>query len=94
MSIREESEKSRNARVASAGVRTVSLLLATSISPRTLGPTGRPIDTNRIAGVIGVPEIRFETPATAISTSAHDGQGRIHVPNLGRRQHPVVIQLE
>ena len=34
------------------------------------GPTRSPIETNRIAGVIGDPEIRFETAATAISASA------------------------
>ena len=68
--MREASEKSTSASVASASARTVELVLAMSISSRTLGPTRSPIETNTIAGVIGDPDSRFETAATAISASA------------------------
>ena len=66
----EASEKSTSASVASASARSVELVLAMLISSRTLGPTRSPIETNTIAGVIGDPESRFETAATAISASA------------------------
>ena len=69
-SMREASEKSTSASVASASARTVELVLEMSTSSRTLGPTRSPIETNRIAGVIGDPDSRFETAATAISASA------------------------
>ena len=69
-SMREASEKSTSASVASASARTVELVLEMSTPSRTLGPTRIPIETNRIAGVIGDPESRFETAATAISASA------------------------
>jgi len=68
--MREASEKRTRARVASASARTVELVLSMSIPSRTLGPTRSPIETNRIAGVIGVPDSRFETVATASSASA------------------------
>ena len=50
--------------------RTVELVLAMSTSSRTSGPTRIPIETKTIAGVIGVPDSRLETAATAISASA------------------------
>ena len=50
--------------------RAVELVLSMSIPSRTLGPTRSPIETNRIAGVIGDPDIGFETVATTISASA------------------------
>jgi hypothetical protein len=68
--MREESEKRTSASVASASARTVELVLSMSIPSRTLGPTRSPIETNRIAGVIGDPDTGFETAATAISASA------------------------
>ena len=67
---REASEKSTSASVTSASARTVALVLSMSIPSRTLGPTKSPIETNRIAGVIGDPDRRFEMPATATSASA------------------------
>ena len=69
-SMREASEKRTNASVASASARTVELVLEISIPSRTLGPTRSPMETNRIAGVIGDPDSRLETAATAISASA------------------------
>ena len=69
-SMLEASEKSTSASVASASARSVELVLAMLISSRTLGPTRSPIETNSIAGVIGDPDSRFETAATAISASA------------------------
>ena len=67
-SIREASEKSTSASVASARARTVELVLEMSIPSRTWDPTRRPIETNMIASVSGVPETRFDTAATAIRT--------------------------
>ena len=69
-SIRDASQNSTSASVASASVRTVALELSTSIPPSTSGPTSRPAPTNRIAGVIGVPASRRETAATPSSVSA------------------------
>jgi hypothetical protein len=69
-SMREASEKSTSASVASARARTVELVLSRSIPSRTLGPTKSPSVTNRIAGVIGDPDSGFETAATAIRASA------------------------
>ena len=69
-SMREASEKRTSASVASASARTVELLLETSIPSRTWGPTRSPIATNRIAGVIGDPESRLETAASAIRARA------------------------
>ena len=69
-SMLEASEKRTSASVASASARSVELVLAMLISSRTLGPTMSPIATNTIAGVIGDPDNRFETAATAISASA------------------------
>ena len=68
--MREASEKRTRASVASASARTVELVLEMSTSSMTSGPTRSPIETNKIAGVIGVPESRFETLATAIRASA------------------------
>ena len=68
-SIREASEKRTSASVASASARTVPLVLGMSTASRILGPTRSPIETNRIAGVIGVPASRFETAAKASSAS-------------------------
>ena len=68
--MREASENSTRARVASAKVRTVELVLSTSIPPSTCGPTSRPKATNNIVGVSGVPEIRREIAATPSSASA------------------------
>ena len=69
-SMREASENSTSARVASASVRTVTLVLEMSTASRTSGPISSPIDTNRIAGVIGDPDRRLEMAATPMSTSA------------------------
>ena len=69
-SMREASQKSTSANVASASVRTVELVLSMSTSPSTLGPTSRPTTTNSIAGVIGVPDSRAEIAATPSRTSA------------------------
>ena len=69
-SIREESEKRTNASVSSASDRTVTLVLGMSTASRNLAPIRSPIETNMIAGVIGVPDKRIETAATASSASA------------------------
>ena len=58
-SMREASEKSTSASVASASARTVELVLEISIPSRTLGPTRSLMETNRIAGVIGDPDSRL-----------------------------------
>ena len=68
--IREASENSTSARVASASARTVEPELERSTSPRTFGPTSTPMTTKRIAGVRGVPAIRPDTDATAKTASA------------------------
>ena len=68
--MREASQNSTSAKVASASVRTAELELSTSISPSTLGPTSNPTTTNSIAGVTGVPDSRPETAATPSSVSA------------------------
>ena len=69
-SMREASEKSTRASVASASALAVELVLSMSIPSRTLGPTLNSIETNMIAGVIGEPDNRLETAATAISAKA------------------------
>ena len=69
-SMREASQKSTSARVASARVRTVPLELSRSMPSSTWGPTSSPTATNTIAGVTGVPVSRRETAATASSVSA------------------------
>jgi hypothetical protein len=61
-------------------------------SSRTLGPTRSPIETNRIAGVIGDPDSRFETAATAISASAtivSDHSIQIRSITVDRRLQPI-----
>jgi hypothetical protein len=68
--MRDASENNTSASVASASVRTVALELETSIPSSTSGPTTNPKATNRIAGVIGVPDSRRETAATPSSASA------------------------
>ena len=69
-SMREASQNSTSARVASASVRTAELELSVSISPSTLGPTSNPMTTNSIVAVRGVPDSRPETAPTASSVSA------------------------
>ena len=68
--MREASQKSTNASVASASVRTVPLPLSRSTSSSTWGPTKRPTATNTIAGVTGVPDSRREIAATQSSATA------------------------
>ena len=68
--MREASQNSSSASVASASARTVSLELSMSSSPSTFGPTSRPTATKTIAGVIGVPDSRLETAATPSSVTA------------------------
>ncbi len=53
--MREASQNSTSASVASASVRTAPLVLSMSIPSRTCGPTSNPTATNTIAGVIGRP---------------------------------------
>ena len=69
-SMREASQNSTSASVASASVRTVALELSRSIPSSTSGPTSSPTATNTIAGVTGVPDSRRETAATPSSASA------------------------
>ena len=68
--MREASQNSTSASVASASVRTVPLELSRSIPSSTSGPTSNPTATNTIAGVTGVPYSRAEIAATASSVSA------------------------
>ena len=68
--MREASQNSTSASVASASVRTVALVLSRSIPSSTWGPTNKPTATNTIAGVTGVPESRREIAATPSSASA------------------------
>ena len=73
--MREASQNSTSASVASASVRTVALELSTSIPPSTSGPTSNPTATKTIAGVTGVPDSRREiaaTPSSASATMARD----------------------
>ena len=76
--MREASQNSTSASVASASVRTVPLELSRSISPSTSGPTSNPTATNTIAGVTTVPDSRPEIAATASSVTRHDGKGPLH----------------
>jgi hypothetical protein len=69
-SMRDASANNTSASVVSAKARTVALELETSIPSSTFGPTSNPKATNRIAGVIGVPDSRRETAATPSSASA------------------------
>ena len=68
--MREASQNSTSASVASASVRTVALELSRSIPPSTSGPTSNPTATKTIAGVTGVPDSRREIAATPSSVSA------------------------
>ena len=68
--MREASQNSTSASVASASARTVPLELSRSISPSTSGPTSNPTATNTIAGVTTVPDSRPEIAATASSVTA------------------------
>ena len=68
--MREASENSTSASVASASVRTAALELSRSIPSSTFGPASNPMPTNNIAGVTGVPDSRRETAATPSSASA------------------------
>jgi hypothetical protein len=68
--MREASQNSTSASVASASARTVSLELSRSISPSTFGPASNPTTTKTIAGVTGVPYSRREIAATPSSVSA------------------------
>ena len=69
-SMREASANSTSVSVVSASARTVELELDRSIPSSTSGPTSSPKATNRIAGVIGVPDSRPEIAATPSSASA------------------------
>ena len=69
-SMRDASENSTSASVASASARTVALELSRSTPSSTSGPTSRPNATNTIAGVTGVPDSRREIAATPSSVSA------------------------
>ena len=77
-SIRDASQNSTSASVASASVRTVALELSRSIPSSTSGPTSSPTATNTIAGVTGVPVSRRETAATPSSVERHDCEGPLH----------------
>ena len=68
--MREASQNSTSASVASASARTVPLELSRSSSPSTFGPTSNPTATKTIAGVTGVPDSRREIAATPSSVSA------------------------
>ncbi len=68
--MRDASQNSTSASVASASARTVALELSRSISPSTSGPTSNPTATKTIAGVTGVPVSRPEIAATPSSVSA------------------------
>ena len=87
-SMREASENRTSASVASANARTVELVLEMSTSSRTFGPTRIPIETKTIAGVIGVPDRRFETAATAINASATIGNDQSIQTFPSERQGP------
>ena len=65
--IREESENSTTASVASASLRTVELVGPTVRSSSTRGPARTPMATTTIAGVIGVLTSRRETAASSSS---------------------------
>ena len=67
--MREESENSTTASVASASFRTVELVGPTVRSSSTRGPARTPMATTTIAGVIGVLDSRRETAATSSSAS-------------------------
>ena len=68
--MREASQNSTSASVASASVRTVPLELSRSTSPSTSGPTSNPTATNTIVAVTGVPDSRPDSAATPSSVSA------------------------
>ena len=73
--MREASQNSTSASVASASARTVALELSRSISPSTFGPASNPIATKTIAAVTGVPDSRREiaaTPSSVTATMARD----------------------
>ena len=85
-SMREASQNSTSASVASASVRTVPLVLSRSIPSSTLGPTSRPTATKTIAGVIGEPSSRRDTAATpskATATMASDHSMRHRTSRSG-----------
>ena len=67
--MREESENSTTASVASASLRTVELVGPRVRSSSTSGPTRTPTATTTIAGVIGVLASRRETAARSSSVS-------------------------
>ena len=68
--MRDASQNSTSARVASASARTVPLELSRSMPSKTSGPTSNPTATKTIAGVTGVPDSRLEIAATPSSVSA------------------------
>ena len=68
--MREASQNSTRASVASANLRTVAPELSRSMPPNTFGPASSPIVTKTIVGVTGVPDSRCETAATPSSASA------------------------
>ena len=81
--MREASQNSTSASVASASARTVPLELSRSIPPSTFGPTSNPTATKTIVGVTGVPDSRREIAATPSSVSAT--MARAH--SIDRREH-------
>ena len=80
--MREESENSTTASVASASLRTVKLVGPTVRPSNTNGPTRTPMATTTIAGVIGVFESRRDTAATSSSASPTVGKPPIHDANI------------
>ena len=92
--MREASQNSTSANVASASVRTVPLVLSRSIWSSTLGPTSKPTATKTIAGVIGVPDSRRETaatPSSANATMARDHSIRPSARSLGADPRPRLL---
>ena len=69
-SMREASQKSTSASVASASVRTIPLELSTSIPSNACGPATNPTATNSIAAVTGLPDSSREIAATASNARA------------------------
>ena len=68
--MREASENSTRASVASASVRTVELVLSRSIPSSACGPTSRPTATNSIVGSPACPRAGARSPRRASSASA------------------------
>jgi len=88
VSIRDASENSTSASVASANVRTVELFGAALTSSSSSGPTSTPIATNTIAGVTGVLESCRETAATASTASATMARVQVTEAFVVRQEDP------